>query len=141
MAIKIKSLDKIVDKWSNRASAAGGDYQEGVQNPRRDWAEATGGAADSYAAGVQQAIAQKRFDAGVVAAGTDKWKRKAIAVGANRYPQGVGAAKPDYSTGVKPFLDTIQNLDLPPRRPKGDPANFLRVQKVAQALRDRKMQG
>lgn len=139
MAIKVKPIDKITDKWVNRASAAGADYQAGVQNPRRDWADATSAAAPNYAAGVQAAIADGRFASGVTEAGTDKWKRKAADVGANRFPTGVTAARPDYANGVKPFLDVIANLELPVKRPKGDPANIQRVVVVATALRKQKL--
>jgi hypothetical protein len=36
---------------------------------------------------------------------------------------------------VQPHLDAMKSLDLPPRRPKGDPANMQRANIVAQKNR------
>lgn len=141
MAIRVKSGAAIADKYVARASAAGGDYNTGVQNPRRDQAEAAAAAKDSYAAGVQAAISDNRFEKGVRAAGSDKWRRKASTVGASRFPTGIQAAKGDFQNGVQPFLDTIASLELQPRFPKGDPRNFQRVTQVATALRQKKLEG
>lgn len=141
MPIKIKSGAAIADKFASKAAAAGPEYTAGVQSPRRDYAAATTAAKDTYAQGVQAAIANDSFSKGVSAAGTAKWQRKAVSVGAQRFPQGAQAAKGDYQTGVQPFLDTIAAIDLPPRGPKGDPGNINRVAQVANALRQRKLQG
>lgn len=141
MAIQIKSVDVIAAKYASRGAAAGQDYATGVNNPRQDWQTATAAASSTYAAGVQQAISNNSFTKGVAAAGTDKWKRKASGVGAQRYGPGVTAAKQDYANGVGKFLGVISNLTLPPRGPKGDPGNIARVSMVAQALRAAKLAG
>lgn len=141
MAIQIKSADVISKKYAARGAAAGADYAAGVQSPRQDWATATGAAAQTYAAGVQAAIGNGSFLKGVTAAGTPKWQRKASGVGAQRFGPGVQAAQGDYATGVTPYLDVLRNLTLPPRSPKGDPGNIARVAAVAQALRQKKLQG
>jgi hypothetical protein len=139
VAIKIKSVDQAAAKFVSRASAAAPDYTNGVQNPRRDWAQSTSAADSTYAAGVQQAVSNGSFKKGVIAAGTDKWQRKSTTVGAQRFSSGVNAAKGDYATKVAPFFDVLSNLTLPPRQPKGDPSNVQRVAAVAQALRAKKL--
>lgn len=141
MAIRIKSAAAIADKYVARAGVAGGDYSAGVAAPRRDQAEAAVAAKDSWSAGVTAAITRDGFAKGVQAAGSEKWRRKASSIGAQRFPQGVNAAKGDFTSGVQPFLDTIAALDLGVRFPKGDPRNLERVSKVATALRERKLAG
>ncbi len=141
MAIQIKSADQISKKYATRGGAAGADYAAGVQAPRQDWAQAAEAAAQTYAAGVQAAIGNGSFAKGVAKAGSQKWQRKASGVGAQRFGPGVQAAQGDYASGVTPYLDVLRNLNLPPRAPKGDPGNIQRVAAVAQALRQKKLQG
>ena len=52
----------------------------------------------------------------------------------SRFAPGIAAAQGDYNTGVAPYLATIANLTLSPRKPRGDPANLKRVEEVAKAL-------
>lgn len=141
MAITVKPIDAIAKKYVTRAGAAASDYQSGVQAPRQDWATATESASTTYAAGVQAAIGRNAFSRGVAAAGTAKWQRKALAVGPTRYTQGVQAAQGDYASKFAPFRDVLSNLNLPPRAPKGDPANINRVAAIAQALHSKKING
>jgi hypothetical protein len=139
--MNIKSVDAIAKKYAARGGAAAGDYSDGVKNPRNDWQTSTAAAANTYAAGVQAAIGNGSFAKGVANAGSEKWSRKAQTVGAQRFGPGVQAAQPDYAKGVSPYLDTLRNLTLPPRAPKGDPSNVQRVAAIATALRSRKLAG
>jgi len=129
------------ERWVRRASAAAQDYQAGVENPRQSWQAAASAARDNWAQGVQAAIQNNRYAMGVQRAGDEKWRRKAIAKGVQRYGPGVAEAQQDYATGVAPYLQVIESLTLPPRGPKGDPRNIERVRAIAQALRNRKLQG
>lgn len=139
--MNIKSADAAAKKFATRGSAAGGDYSDGVKNPRTDWATATAAAAQTYAAGVQQAIGNGSFAKGVAAAGTGKWQMNSVNVGSQRFASGVQNAQGAYSKGVAPYLDTLRNLTLPPRAPKGDPSNIARVATIASALRSKKLAG
>ena len=130
----IKSADAIAKKYAARGGAAGADYSDGVNSTTNDWATNTAAQADTYAAGVQAAIGRGAFAKGVQSAGTDKWKRKASGVGAQRFASGVQAAQGDYMRGVQPYLDALKNLSLPKKLPKGDPANNNRSLAVQQAL-------
>lgn len=140
MAINIKPLASIVTKYVQRASAAGQAYIDGVNNPKQDWAQSTAASAQSWAAGVQAAITDGRFVNGVNSAGDAKWAQKSTSIGAQRYPSGVTAGQQAYSTGIQPFLQALSALNLPPRGPKGDPANTNRVTAVDTALRNLKLQ-
>lgn len=139
--MNIKSVDVIAKKYASRGQTAGPDYADGVNNTQTDWASQTAAAADTYATGVTAAISRGAFAKGVNAAGTDKWKRKAAGVGAQRFSSGVGAAQPDYARGIAPYLDVLKSLSLPKRLPKGDPGNNARSLAVQQALRAKKVSG
>jgi len=141
MAIKVKDAATAATKFTQRAAAAAGDYQAGVQGAGEDWARNTAASEENYNAAVQESITRHAFARGVQAAGGAKFAQKAATTGARRFPEGVREGGPAFSAGVQPFLQTIAALTLPPRRPKGDPANFQRVQVVGEALRRRKVGG
>lgn len=135
MAIRIKDTGSLAKKFVQRASAASGDYAEGVRAAGQDWESNTRAASDNYAAGVQQAIGDGRFARGVAEAGAGKYVGRASTLGAQRFPTGVGAAEGDWSRGAAPYLDALKGMELPPRRPKGDPGNQARANAVAARLR------
>jgi len=132
--VKVKPVDIVKKKWSERASVAEGDYKFGVENPKEDWASATTAAFDRWASGVTEAIRDKRFVGGVKAAGTEKWKRKASEVGARRFAEGVRAAVEDYAAAMSEVLRVIEGVKLPERGAKGDPKNYERVKAIGDAL-------
>lgn len=140
MPINIKPLATIVTKYVQRASAAGAAYTDGVNNPRQPWAASTTASAQSWATGVQQAVTDGRFSKGVQKAGDITWSQRASTVGAQRYPGGIAAGQGNYSSGIQPFLQLLSTLNLPPRNPKGDPANLQRVAAVDTALRNLSLQ-
>ena len=131
---EIKSTAEIAEKWSRVTPGRVRDYTDGVENPRRDWADATHAASDAYEAGVMQAIADERFQFGVRNAGTRKWREKTLAKGPNRWSEGVRISTNDFRTGFDPYRDEIERINLPPRYPRGDPRNLERVRVIAEAL-------
>lgn len=138
--LKTKSTDVVVKKWQTRAGGAGNDYATGVQNPKRSQGEAAAAAAQTWAAGVQQAVTNNTFAKNVKAA-QDKYIRNATGKGAARYPQGITAAVPDFSTKIDKVLAVLNTVDVPARMPKGDPANWQISMAVGQALRAAKLAG
>jgi len=134
MAIQLKDTATIARKFASRAQAAGGEYKSGVDTTQKDWAALTAAAKDSYEAGVTQAIGRGAFVKGVSAAGTAKWKDKAVNIGASRYGQGVAGAEAAYAQGFDKYANVLKGLSLPPRSAKGSPQNIQRVQAVADAL-------
>lgn len=139
MAIRVKDVGSIAKKFVQRAGAAVNDYTEGVRGAGQEWEQNTRASGDNWAAGTQQAIADKRFEKGVAEAGAAKFTARASSLGAQRYPTGVGASEGEFAKGVAPFLQVIASTDLPPRRPKGDPANMQRANVLAQRLRAAKV--
>lgn len=139
MAVAVKDAGAAAQKFVANASAAGGAYSTGVANAGSKWAANTKASADSYALGVQQSITNGRFAAGVDQQSQGKYQTRASGVGAQRYPQGVQQAGPTWQAATTPYLQTIAGLNLPPRQPKGSPANYARVQTVGDALRAKKL--
>jgi hypothetical protein len=138
MAIRTKDTGAIAKKFRERAAAASQDYATGVAAAAGDWETNTAAAEQNYQAGVQEAISRGAFGKGVRGSG-GKYSENAQKLGTQRYPQGVANAEGAYARGVGPYLDTIKSLNLPPRGPKGSPANMSRANAVATALRARKV--
>lgn len=131
---EIKSLSAIVEKWTRVTPQRTTDYVKGIENPRRDWEAETVAAKENWKAGVDSAAANDLFAKGVTAAGTKKWKDKALKVGPGRFAEGVMIAGPDYERGFKPYRDAIARVDLGPKYPRRDPRNLARVKAVVDAL-------
>ncbi len=136
---EIKSLDKVAKKWVDVTPQRAGEYEEGIKSPRRSWAQATEDAADSYKAGVEEAISNDSFQKGVSEAGDAKWRDGALKKGVKRWPEGVRLGGDAYRTGFAPFHSVIQGVTLPPRGPKGDPRNYDRVRAIGEALHEEKV--
>lgn len=134
----IRPVEQSAEKWSRRAAVAQTDYVQGVENPRASWAAAAQAAGQSYRQGVTAAANAGRFEAGVKAAGDERWRRGARDKGPNRFAEGVQLATGEWQRGFGPYQEAIKNLQLPARGPKGSPANLTRVSAVAGALRSLK---
>lgn len=130
----IRSIDQIAKKWASVTPQRSEDYRFGVENPRKDWATSTAAAEQAYEAGVNQAIAKKKFGKGVKAVGTQKWQQAATTKGTQRWGSGVALAEGDYSRGFAPYRDAIERVTLPPRFARRDPRNLERVKAIVNAL-------
>jgi hypothetical protein len=136
---EIKDLSRIGAKWKRVASGAAVEYEEGVKNPKRDWAKATAAAEPAYTQGITAALSRKAFGKGVNKAGTAKWQENAIKKGPGRYSEGVNLAEDAYITGFGPYREIIARTTLPARGARGDPKNINRVAVLAKALHDHKI--
>lgn len=136
---KVKS--NFASKWARVTPQRTEDYQQGVQNPKVPWAEATLAAEKNQEAGIQEAIRDKRFAKGVQKAGNSAWQQGALQKGVNRFGEGVQVSQEKYASGFAPYAQIIESTTLPPRFPKGDPRNVERVRVMAQALRNKKVKG
>jgi hypothetical protein len=141
LALKVKDAASAARKFVQRGQAAAQDYAAGVAGASADWQQKTAASADTYNQGVQDAIARGAFARGINSSSATKYQTRASGVGAQRFPQGIAQAGPDWEQATAPFLQTLSSLTLSPRRPKGDPGNITRVAEVNQALRRRKVGG
>lgn len=131
---EIKSMAAISEKWTRVTPMRTEDYRKGIENPRRDWEQETVAAKANWKAGVDAAANKDMFSKGVSAAGTKKWKDKALAKGPGRFAEGVSLAGPDYERGFAPYRESISRVDLGPKFPRRDPRNLDRVKRVVNAL-------
>ncbi len=134
MAISIKPLDQISQKWLDVAGGAGSFYEAGIAAPRRPWASSTLLAAPNFRAAVQAANIQALFERGVRDAGDAKWASRAKELGVSRYSQGIAIAEDAYTSGFAPYHSAISRIDLPKRQPRGSDANMDRVRVIAREL-------
>ena len=139
MALKVKDLAVAAQKFVNRGSGAAADYANGIKGAGATWQANAAAAEPNYDAGVQAAIARQAYSKGVTRVGGGKYESRASSVGAQRYPQGIRDAGPSWESGFSPYQQTLSSLTLPPKRPKGDPSNYARVQAVGDALRKKKI--
>ncbi len=130
----IKSTDRIAEKWARVTPQRTQDYTDGINSPRRDYAQAAVAAEGTYKDAVTKAANAGQYAKGVRAAGTAKWQNRARAKGPQRFSEGVQIAQPDYAAGFGPYAETIKATTLPQRFPKGDPRNLQRVTVIATAL-------
>ena len=134
MSVGIKSMDKVAKKWATVTPQRVGDYEDGVRNPRTSWKNATLAATKNFEAGIQAAISEKRFEAGVSKAGDSKWQRGALEKGTVRWGPGVQGAEQDYANGFAPIHAAIASATLPGRFPAGDPRNIERSRVMASII-------
>jgi len=137
--VQMRPLEKNAGKWKGNTKNSAGNYADGVNNPKKDWAKETAAAEKSYEAGVQKAIARKAFGKGVKDSGTEKWTQGVVTKGVDRFAPGVEASGDNYARGFAPYQATLENLALPARGEKGSDANYDRVKKVGQALHNKKL--
>ena len=135
---EIKSAARIKEKWTRVTPQRTEDYKLGIQSPRRDWEKSTVAAKDSHKAAMATAAASDAFAKGVSKAGGAKWQTRALQKGPGRFAEGVMVGGDDYEKGFAPFRDEIEKTVLPPRFPKRDPRNLLRVSTIATALGKKK---
>ena len=139
MAIDVKSLAETQRKWGEVTPARSQEYGVNAAAAGSRWEQATLGAAANYGAAVRAGNIEARQSAGVRRAGAAKYSRKIRDVGAGRFGSGVAAAVTDFGAAVSPYLQAIAGVDLPPRRPRGDPGNYQRVNAVGTTLLQRRL--
>lgn len=139
MALKVKTVGQATEKWQENAGRAAERFATEAAAAAETWAANTAAAADNFGQAITAAGIKERFRRGVIRAGASKFKRKVEEVGRDRFAPGVAAGVQDYQAGVDPFLTTIAALTLSPRKPKGDPANYRRVEEVGRALNAKRL--
>lgn len=137
--IEVKTPEASAGKWSERAAGASQLMVDGALAKAADWQKNTAAAADNYQMAITAGNIKQRFANGVRRAGADKFARGISEKASQRYSQGVQGASADYQQGVAPYLQTIAQLNLSPRKPRGDAANYNRVAEVGRALHNKRI--
>ncbi len=138
-AIKVKDVATSTTKWSENASRAAEEFASRAEAAASDWQTKTVAAASNFHQAITAPGMKERFAKGVARAGAAKFARKIRDVARDRFAPGVAAATVDYTAGVEPYFSTIAALTLSPRKPKGDPANYRRVEEVGKALNAKRL--
>jgi len=139
MAIKVKPIEASTTKWSENAGRAADAFAAEAEASADAWARNTGAAADTYGSAITAPGIKERFRRGVARAGAAKFARKIRDVARDRFAPGVAAADIDYKAGVEPYFSTLAALTLTGRKPRGDPANYRRVEEVGKALNAKRL--
>lgn len=139
--VKVKPLNLIAQKYTQRAQNAAPDYKVAIDGLTPEaWEGPTMAAAQSYADGVSMAVTQGRFARGVSGSGA-RWKTQSADLGAQRYPQGVSKAGPAFTQGFTKYHGVLNGLTLGPRGPRGDARNKTRATEVMDALHAARISG
>ena len=128
-----------MQKYSDRAAAASTDYVEGARSTTRSQSAAAIAGAGNWAAGLQAAIAGKRYEAGLRASGDEGWRRGVEEKGAVRYAGGVASGANKYAQNSGKFDSARGAANGLPRGPKGSEQNYQRSKTVGMALRKLKL--
>jgi len=139
MAIKVKPMDRIVQKWQAGAGAGSADYAANSIAAAGDYGARTGASQAAWKAGVNGPGADTRFAANARGKGQQKYARKIGLVGSARYSEGVANAGPEYAAGFAPYVQVMQGLTTPARGPRGSAGNQAISAAVAKALHDRRV--
>ena len=134
MALKVKSLESATDKWGDNAARAAEAFAREAEAAAEAWASNTAKASDTYGSAISAPGIKERFKRGVSRAGAAKFARKIRDVAKDRFGPGVSFALTDYKAGAEPYFSTLAALTLSGRKPRGDPANYKRVEEVGKAL-------
>lgn len=136
MAIPVPSAQEAADKWALVTPTRQADYTRGVQGAGGRWQNGVDGASQLWATATAQAAANGEWGRGVAGKG-GKYQTNSATLGAQRFGQGVTAAKPAYTTAIAPVLSVIGSLTLPPRQVAG--SNMQRSQIISDALHNWKI--
>lgn len=139
MALKVKDITVSTDKWRDNAGRSADRFASEAEASADLWARNTGAAVDTYGQAISAPGIKTRFQRGVARAGAAKFARKIAEVARDRFGPGVAAGAPDYKAGAEPYYATIASLSLSARKPKGDPANYKRVEEVGKALNAKRL--
>lgn len=139
--VNIKSLETISSKWARVTPERAPDYEAGIAAPSRDWATEAVKGQTAYEAAMRDPKVLALRATRIKAVGSEKWSRKATAVGPSRFREGIPAAEADFKTGFGPFHGVISAVTLPPKGARGDPKNYARVKAIGDALHKKRMSG
>ena len=137
--LKVKPIEASTEKWSENAGRAATAFATEAEASADLWQRNTVAARDNYGQAITAAGIKDRFAKGVAKAGAAKFARKIRDVARDRFGPGVAAATVDYKAGVEPFFSTLSALSLSARKPRGDPANYKRVEEVGKALNAKRL--
>jgi len=103
---------EIVSRWERGMATAAEKYKKGIQNTTVNPMERAAASADRYAAGVQRAVSEGRYQRGLARVSKDQWQQASIDKGAARLASGAAASRPKYTefwTRFGPYLQNVKD--------------------------------
>ena len=134
MALKVKAVSVAAAKWDSNAARAADAFATEAEAAAALWESSTKAAKDNYSKAITASGIADRFLGGITRAGAAKFARKIREVAKDRFAGGIHSGLPDYTERVTPFLETLAGLTLSKRGPRGDLANYKRVEEVGKSL-------
>jgi hypothetical protein len=125
-------------KWADVTPTRSSYYEKNTPGAASKWESASKAAAANYKVAVQASNIGQMFSGGIAKAGGAKFARKVTAL-AGRFGPGVAAAQTDMANNIAPMLQVISQTEIGDRKPRGDPANYGRVQKIGDALHTKRL--
>ena len=139
MAVKVKPLSEIAEKYATVTPKRSAEYEKGIARTNAaEFESAAKAGEDNFQSAMTDVIAESRRLKGLEGSGA-KWKRNAAERGPANFRNSTSKAGPDFEAGFKPYLDVIAGLTLPPKGPAGSPENIDRVAAIAAALHAKKI--
>lgn len=135
----VKTSEVARDKWVEETPRRSTYYEKETPAAGSRWEANATEAAPQFKAAVTAPGIELRYVGGIKRVKAAKFIRKVTQVGVARFGPGVTAAKEDYHTGVDPYIKELAVVDVPPRKPRGDPGNLDRVKAIFEALHKKRL--
>lgn len=103
------SPSQIADKWSRNLGAATQAIGQGVDAVTVSPTEKAARQVEAYAAGIQRAIADGKYTAGLRRVSLEDWKRSMKEKGIQRIASGASAAKPKFEAFMGTFMPHLES--------------------------------
>jgi hypothetical protein len=103
-----KSLDAVVAKWGNNASASQQAYVDGIESTTVDPTALAVANEQGYLTGVQQAVSSGLWRRKLQAVGKQGWQAAAVAKAGN-FGTGIAAGREKYQRAMQTWLPVIQS--------------------------------
>lgn len=118
------NVQQAVEKWQRNMMGSTETIKAGVQAVTESPTLKAAGQADRYVAGVQRAVAEGKWQAGLQSVTLQQWQQAVLGKGLQRLQSGVAAAKPKVAAFLGQFLPYVDNVAQQVRAmPKGGVEN------------------
>lgn len=99
---------QIAEKWSRNLGSATQSIREGIEAVTENPAAKAARRQDAYVAGVQRAVAEGKYAAGLNRVTLEMWKEAALTKGLNRIGPGATAAVGKFTQFMTEFMPHVQ---------------------------------
>jgi len=139
--VETKPVDKVVNKWRDRASIASTEYAENAIENASKWLRNLKENKKNWKDAMQEVLSKNLWEQAIDKLTEQDYVNGIKEKGANRYSDGINKSVDKYQERMTKVLQFMQGIKLPPRGPKGSDQNFERVKVLGKALHDAKVKG